>query len=113
MRAYNGIQGYWQLVTKRPDAVVVDLKMPEADGEELIGCLMGNETTRFVPVIVLSGNADRQTEQRLLEFGVSGVLHKPASVRDLLWELSHHINLPERALEKLADYPRRGEKQPS
>jgi len=37
-----------------PDLITMDIMMPGMDGHEAIGCLRGGETTRSIPILVLS-----------------------------------------------------------
>ena len=102
LRAYSGMQGYWQMVTESPDAVIVDLAMPNGSGEELIECAMRNETTMYIPTIVLTGKRSHGSQASLLRMGISGFLQKPVTCERLLWELGHHIDLCDQAVRAAA-----------
>ena len=102
LRAYSGMQGYWQMVTESPDAVVVDLAMPNGSGKELIECAMRNETTMYIPTIVLTGKRSHGSQASLLRMGISGFLQKPVTCERLLWELGHHIDLCDQAVRAAA-----------
>jgi CheY-like chemotaxis protein len=95
LRAYSGMQGYWQLVTESPDAVVVDLVMPNGSGSELIECVMRNQVIRHIPIIVLTGSSDQASQRRLFQLGISSYLRKPITCEQLLWELSNLLDLGE------------------
>ncbi len=100
LRAYNGMQGFWTVVTTLPDAVVADLSMPNGTGVELIECITRNAKTAPIPVIVLTGDHDDAVREDLRELGVSAVLRKPTSSRRLLWELARHMCLPDTVLRE-------------
>ena len=102
LHAYSGMQGYWQLVTESPDAVVVDLAMPNGSGTEMIECVMRNKTTMNTPVIVLTGKSDHVSRRRLFQMGISGFLRKPVVCERLLWELGQFIDLGDTALRMAA-----------
>ncbi len=70
--AENGNQGWEMLQTSRPDAIIMDLFMPEMNGFEILGKLRSNADLRSIPVIILTG-ADLSPEQhqQLLDFGQS------------------------------------------
>ncbi len=56
------------------DLAVVDLRLPDGDGTELIGEFCGENAHRAV--LVLTADADLAVHGRAVEEGASGVLHK-------------------------------------
>lgn len=62
-----------------PEAVLLDLAMPDCDGLEVLRTLRGPLASR-IPVVVLSAHADAADLRELARLGVSEVLRKPASV---------------------------------
>lgn len=71
-----------------PDALVLDLNMPEVDGLEVMSRLQASG--RNLPVLVLTADIQRSTHQRCLALGAAGVINKPldeavfrARLRDL------------------------------
>ena len=65
------------LATRVPALVITDFTLPGIDGFELIRQMRGNESTRQVPVICLSGHGGRAHELRAQEVGCDRVLEKP------------------------------------
>jgi CheY-like chemotaxis protein len=59
------------------DMVLTDLEMPEMDGFELLDALKSNDTTRDLPVIVISGLNDTKSVSRCIERGAEDHLAKP------------------------------------
>ena len=77
--ASNGIDGFDKFCDLRPDVVITDLNMRPMDGLELVRVIR-NEAPgpdRNVPVIVLSGNADRRHIDKACEAGATHFLAKP------------------------------------
>jgi CheY-like chemotaxis protein len=64
----------------RYDVVVTDLSMPQMSGWELIERL--RQADREVPVIVISGVATGEDDERAQQTGVA-LLHKPTSLHHL------------------------------
>ena len=56
--ARNGVEGLALLRERRPDAVMLDLIMPEMDGYELIREVRSDPELRQVPIIVLTARGD-------------------------------------------------------
>jgi diguanylate cyclase (GGDEF)-like protein len=69
--------------TSRPDIVLLDLAMPDVDGFEVLAQLRGDRSLRYVPVIIVTGNADASTKLRALETGATDILQKPVDPSEL------------------------------
>jgi type II secretory ATPase GspE/PulE/Tfp pilus assembly ATPase PilB-like protein/CheY-like chemotaxis protein len=57
--------------------VITDLQMPGIDGTELVHRLRGNRQTAMLPVIVLTGSDQQDTEVRLMDAGADDYIRKP------------------------------------
>jgi CheY-like chemotaxis protein len=71
-------------------AVVTDLNMPRMDGFELIKRIREDGTLHATPIIVISGDTDPATPDRIAKLGVSAFFTKPfspAAVRQKLEQL--------------------------
>lgn len=76
--AADGADGLQRILGDRPDLVVVDLKMPEMDGLEVLRILRREQPG--VPVIAMSGGFGEHTDLYLdvaVEFGAVAALRKP------------------------------------
>lgn len=89
--AFHGYHGISTALRCRPDVIITDLQMPFASGEELIQCLSRMHRTRHVPIMVITGRADFQLSNRLMELGVFSVVTKPTTFEFILKELSRRI----------------------
>ncbi|MBA3540016.1 MAG: response regulator, partial [Deltaproteobacteria bacterium] len=78
--ATNGQQGLDHARTVRPDAVTLDLKLPDIDGWVLLDRLKHDPATRHIPVHVISGLDDAQ---RAFQCGALGYQQKPVDMDDL------------------------------
>lgn len=65
----------------RPDVVLLDLRLPDADGIE--GAVRMTRVAGTVPVLVVSQNDEAAHAARLLELGVRGFLPKDRAATDL------------------------------
>lgn len=89
-KALHGMQGIWRAHTEKTDLIISDLKMPFANGVELI------EVLRHIPVIAITGVKDQNAHQRLLDAGAATVLPKPVNFARLLDEIKRFIPLQKR-----------------
>ncbi|ARP96057.1 two-component system response regulator KdpE [Bordetella genomosp. 13] len=77
-------RGLIEAGTRQPDAVVLDLGLPDADGMTLIRELRG---WTEVPVLVLSARASETDKIEALDAGADDYLTKPFGVGELLARL--------------------------
>ena len=77
--AEDGEHGIADAVTHRPDAIVLDLMLPNQDGYQVLRELRADERTRDVPVLVLTAKVQMEDHRRSLELGADAFLTKPFS----------------------------------
>jgi serine phosphatase RsbU (regulator of sigma subunit) len=92
MGAEDGVRGIASFRSAPPDAVLLDLRMPEMDGLEVLTVLV--EEAPETPVVVSSGAGTMRDAVEALRRGAWDFVTKPVSDPELL---SHSM---ERALEK-------------
>jgi DNA-binding response OmpR family regulator len=66
-----------------PTAIICDLNLPDGNGEEIIKKLRKNRSFDFIPIIILTGSSDLNTD-KLLSYGVYKILLKPLPINSLL-----------------------------
>jgi two-component system, OmpR family, alkaline phosphatase synthesis response regulator PhoP len=86
--AYNGVEAMEKVKANPPDAIVLDVMMPEKDGYQTCSELKGDEKYADIPVILLTAVADHVSSTRYSHFdGMSmeadDYLPKPASPEDI------------------------------
>jgi DNA-binding response OmpR family regulator len=96
IRAFHGMHGYAEALARTPDAIVIDLAMPNGDGATILECLRRNRQTAAIPVIVLTGTRDRRLKHRLLNLGADEFLYKPLLLDELTRTLGRYVELHER-----------------
>lgn len=68
----------------RPELIVLDVHLPDIDGDEVLRRLQDDESTRNIPVIMLSADATQRQVDRLLAAGAKRYITKPVSVTKFL-----------------------------
>lgn len=61
----------------RPDAILLDLRMPKYSGYELCQTFTSFSRTQSIPVIVVSGEAGGQTREHCKQLGAAEYFEKP------------------------------------
>jgi CheY-like chemotaxis protein len=80
--ASNGKEALARLAEQVPDAVILDLSMPEMDGEEVLARMRQSAVLRDVPVVVVSSEVERG--KACLGMGANVYLPKPLRASELL-----------------------------
>jgi len=100
MRDMGREQGFRTLVTafgasgltlareRKPDAITLDIRLPDMDGWRVLGRLKTEVELRHIPVYVISTDEDRR---RALAMGAMAVLPKPVKTREALEEVFSQI----------------------
>jgi PAS domain S-box-containing protein len=65
-----------------PDLILLDVHLPDIDGREVISELKASETTRDIPVVVISADATTHQINRLVTAGANTYLTKPLDVAE-------------------------------
>lgn len=66
-----------------PDLVILDLRLPKIDGIEVLRRIREEETTRRLPVLVLTSSEDRGDKEICRDYGILAFLSKPLRRDDL------------------------------
>ena len=86
--AYDGVEGIDKVKANPPDAIVLDVMMPEMDGFEMCAKLKSDEQYADIPIVMLTAVASHVTSTRYSHFdGMSmqaeDYLPKPASAEEI------------------------------
>jgi two-component system chemotaxis response regulator CheY len=83
LAANNGEEAVGRLSEGTFDMVITDLNMPQMDGIELIRNIRSMDSCRFVPIIMLTTEAQEDKKRQGKEAGASGWIVKPFSAEQL------------------------------
>lgn len=75
--AESGEEGLEKARTERPDAIVLDVMMPEMDGYQFLKALLVQPETRSIPVVLLTAKADSLDVRQYEALGIKGLIPKP------------------------------------
>lgn len=75
--ASDGIDCLEQCRLRLPDAIIMDVMMPRMDGFEATKALKADPATAHIPVMIVSGMCDLQSQQRAVVAGADDFMVKP------------------------------------
>ncbi|MGL5509793.1 MAG: response regulator [Microcoleaceae cyanobacterium] len=87
-----GEAGINQAIQVHPDAIILDVMMPNMDGPTTFKNLQANAQTKNIPTILLTAKAQSSERQELMAIGVTGVLTKPFQPIDLIEGIKKLLN---------------------
>ncbi|MFB2939445.1 response regulator [Aerosakkonemataceae cyanobacterium BLCC-F154] len=70
--------------TEKPDAILLDVMMPEMDGITAFEKMQSNPIIRLIPTILLTAKAQASDRERFAQLAVAGVITKPFKAPDLV-----------------------------
>lgn len=82
--AEDAVVGGRMLLAKRPDLLLLDIRMPHMGGDQLLSLLRGDEQLKDLKVIALSSIQNTGLAIKITDLGVCDFLNKPVSREALL-----------------------------
>ncbi len=89
--AASGQEGLSKAVSEQPDAILLDLMMPEMDGLVLLKKLQANSVTQSIPVVFLTARKSLTEPQKFQELGVKGAIAKPFNSMTLVPQIANAL----------------------
>lgn len=85
--ATSGVEGLALARETHPDAILMDVSIPETDGWTVTETLKGDAATRPIPIIVITAHAFPEDHERAEQVGCDAFLTKPCEPRQVLEEV--------------------------
>ena len=89
--AASGQEGIARALAEQPDAILLDVMMPEMDGPTTVGKLKEGEVTRDIPVVLLTAKVQAEDKRGFMDLGIEGIISKPFDPMTLADEISHTL----------------------
>jgi CheY-like chemotaxis protein len=87
----NGADGLQAIRRATPDAILCDLDMPGLNGQQVVTALRQDESIADVPILYLSGCADRKLIRQSINLGSDDYIAKPADPGEVLAALEARL----------------------
>ena len=88
IEANSGRQGIEKASSEQPDAILLDVMMPEMDGPTTLLKLKASGNTAHIPVLLLTAKVQGADQRRFAEMGVEAILFKPFDPLTLALQIS-------------------------
>jgi CheY-like chemotaxis protein len=91
--ATDGVQGLMRLEARRPDCIVVDVRMPNLNGIQFVRALRGDPTTADIPIVILSALVEDRDQLTGISSGADAYLRKPVRMAELIAAIERSLAL--------------------
>jgi len=87
----DGLKALEEIDIILPDLVLLDIRMPKITGTELCKRFREKERMKDIPIIILTGQVDSDTELQSRESGATDFMTKPFSPVELAIKVKQYI----------------------
>jgi CheY-like chemotaxis protein len=98
--ANDGVEGLERYFEVHPDCMVIDIKMPNMDGYQLVRALRGDPASASTALVILTAMAQERDKYKGLAAGADQYLLKPVRPVDLVQAVKTAIELCQEDREK-------------
>jgi excisionase family DNA binding protein len=92
-KAQNGVEALLMIGERKPDLLILDLKMPGMNGYEVCSKLKSKPGTSKIRIVAISGDRNPEVEQRILDKGADLFVTKPIDLVDFRARCMELLNL--------------------
>ena len=89
--AQTGADGVRMAIDCQPALILLDNRLPDGNGRQVLRGLAANPATAQTPVIILSGDSGQVTVNELLAAGAADFLAKPFDMYQLLEAIGRYL----------------------
>ena len=89
--ASSGREGIETAAREKPEAILMDVMMPEMDGPTTFKQMQSNPATAGIPVVLLTAKVQGVDQRRFAGLGVAAVLFKPFDPLTLATQISEAL----------------------
>jgi CheY-like chemotaxis protein len=90
--AMTGADGLRAATDIQPGLILLDNRLPDTSGEQVLRQLAASPATAAIPVIMLSGDSGQLTVNELLAAGAADFLPKPFDIHQLLAIIDRYVH---------------------
>jgi CheY-like chemotaxis protein len=90
--AASGKEGLSRAAIEQPDVILLDVVMPEMDGQMTLEQLQRNPASQHIPTILLTANLQGHDTWKIAPNSVIGTISKPFTATDLVAQIRTFLN---------------------
>ncbi len=90
--AMTGRDGIGAAIDHQPTLILLDNRLPDLNGEQVLRQLAATQATAAIPVVILSGDSNPVTVDELLAAGAADYLVKPFDIHRLIAIIGRYLH---------------------
>lgn len=90
-QARTGKEGIRLALEVQPDAILLDIQLPELDGYGVAKALRNNHALKQVPIIAVTSYAMVGDKEQILAAGATGYIEKPINPNTFIQQLQEYL----------------------
>lgn len=94
LEAQNGLEALDMVSKKHPDLVLMDLYMPDMNGDECCDLMKQDDNSKDIPVIIITSDIKAEMRTQCIDAGCDDLISKPINRRDFLSKVNAFTGLP-------------------
>lgn len=88
---HDGVSGLACAKREKPDLILLDLLLPKVSGFEVCKTLKRDNSTRHIPIIILSTMYNDESVEKMKLLGAVSFMKKPYRLEELLEEIKKQL----------------------
>ena len=92
LEASSGDQGVRLAIERLPDAIILDVMLPQMSGFEVLGLLRADEKLAKTPIVMCTARDTLDDVERCLSAGANDYIQKPFDLKTVLWKMQKLIS---------------------
>ncbi len=92
--ADDGEMGLTTVLGSHPDLVLIDLGLPDIDGQTVVAMLRQQDTLKDIPMIAFTAWPEARAREMARAYGCDGVITKPIDTRAFAQQVGDFISHP-------------------
>jgi CheY-like chemotaxis protein len=91
--ARDGVEGVAKAKSERPDAILLDVMMPNLDGLSACAAIRAEPTTAHIPIVMVTTRGEEANIETAFRNGANDYVTKPINGLELLSKLANILGL--------------------
>ncbi|MBI1256788.1 MAG: response regulator [Chloroflexi bacterium] len=89
--ADDGEMGLTTVLENQPDLILIDLGLPDLDGQTVVAMLRQHGTLQHIPIIAFTAWPETTAREMVRAYGCDGVISKPIDTRQFAQQVNSFI----------------------